>query len=103
MVLHPALIVFLAPFGGVGEVGWSDDAVRCTGHRSVLHQASQRGAQAHAAHCVFQRFPSVVFREPACLVRQPCMPVSIKVLPGRPGSFIYAWHSAPSGIPGKSP
>ena len=87
MALHPALIVFLVPFGGAGEVGWSDDAVRCTGHRSVLRQASQRGAQAHAAHCVFRRFPSAVFREfvfPVCL---PCMPVSIKVLPGLAGKL----------------
>ena len=51
MALHPALIAFPVPFGGAGEVGWSDDAARCTGHRSVLHRASQRVAQAHAAHC----------------------------------------------------
>ena len=115
MALHPALIVFLVPFGGAGEVTWSDDAVRCTGHRSVLHQVSQRGAQAHAAHCqgrpggficawhsahcVFRRFPSAVFCEfvfPVCL---PCMPVSIKVLPGLAGKLHLrlalrsSWHS----------
>ena len=99
MTLHPALIVFLVPFGEAGEGGWSDDAVRCTGHRSVLHQVSQRGAQAHAAHCVFRRFPSAVFCEfvfPVCL---PCMPASIKVLPGLAGklhlrlAFRSVWHS----------
>ena len=99
MALHPALIVFPAPFGGAGEVGWSDDAVRCTGHRSVLHQASQCVAQVHAAHCVFRRFPSAVFRESACLGCLPCMPVSIKVLPGLAGKLHLrlalrsSWHS----------
>ena len=84
---------------GMQCCGGMENAVRCIGHRSVLHQASQRGAQAHAAHCVFWCFPSAVFREPACLVRQPCMPVSIKVLPGLAGKLHLrlalrsSWHS----------
>ena len=57
MALHPALIVFLVPFGGAGEVGWSDDAVRCTGHRSVLHRPSQHAAKAHAARYLQCLYP----------------------------------------------
>ena len=74
-------------------------AVRCISHRSALHRLSQHAASSHAAHCVFRRFPSAVFCEfvfPVCL---PCMPVSIKVLPGLAGKLHLrlalrsSWHS----------
>ena len=31
----------------------ADDALRCIGHRSTLHQPSQRGATGFAVHCIF--------------------------------------------------
>lgn len=39
---------------GMQCCGGKENAVRCIGHRSVLHQSSQRGASAIAARCVFE-------------------------------------------------
>lgn len=57
----------------------TDDALRCIGHRSTLHQPSQRGATGFAVHCIFHMsiLPSLRLSPPTRMSASSARPGSI--------------------------
>ena len=70
-------------------------AVRCTGHRSALHRASQRAASAHAPHCVSPGSTAPLAFRTATPHRMPLSPSSAAAPPHR-------YHSCPNRKQGYS-
>ena len=61
----------------------TNGAVRCTGHRSALHRASQRGASAHAPCCVSPGSTAPLAFRTATPHRMPLSPSSAAAPPHR--------------------
>ena len=61
----------------------ADDALRCIGHRSTLHQPSQRGATGFAVHCIFSMtiLPCLQLSPPTRMSASSAWPESILFSP----------------------